>query len=143
MKTILFVFLFVFFIGNISNAQFGEAQSKRDIARFKAWHWYELSDAQSSKLVTLAKVVKESERRPLNVICADSDCRALAEDVVDAFVEAGWKVKFVSTLFSPPEVGLYCSGHVACQTLTIATGIKTHEYDGPKDVFTLVFGPKK
>ena len=119
--------------------------NNRVFARYKDWHWYELSDKQYAKLVATLKGVKAS--KDVNVECGDADCRALAEDIVDALNEAGWNAKLLSHYFLyrdiPIGTGLSCDGVVVCAALTSATGIKTKAYEGPPEVFTLAFGPKK
>ena len=126
-----------------ANFNFNFAQiSKRQDARWRAWHWYELTDEQYEKLTAALKTLPEGDRKPVKVACSDADCRALAEDVVDAFKDARWTVELYAVPYQT-QVGLWCSGIPACQAVTAATGIKTVPYDGPKDTVMLVFGPKK
>ena len=142
MKSILIAFVFVFAVSATANAQWAESITKRSQARYKAWHWYELSDEQYAKLVKTLSGLPRGDRKKVTVACADPNCHALAEDIVDAFDEAKWDVKLNNISFQT-QVGLWCSGIPVCAAVTAATGIKTHPYDGPKDTFMLVFGPKK
>jgi len=126
----------------MNNIGFAEAISKRQDSRWRAWHWYELTDGQYENLVAALKTLPEGDRKHVKVACSDADCRPLAEDMVDAFHEAGWDVELYGIAYQT-QVGLWCSGIPACQAVTAATGIKTVPYDGPKDTVMLVFGPKK
>jgi len=119
--------------------------NNRQLERYRKWHWYELNDNQYAKFVATLKGVTASKE--VKVECDNADCRPLAEDIVDALNEAGWKAHLLSHCFLyrdiPIGTGLSCDGAFLCAALTSATGIKTKAYEGPPAVFTLVFGPKK
>ena len=117
----------------------------RALERYRQWHWYELNDDQYAKLVATLRGIKAS--KSVNVECGDADCRPLAEDLVDALNEAGWKAELISHYFLYRDIpvgnGLSCDGAFLCAAITSSTGIKTKPYVGPPENFTLVFGPKK
>ena len=138
-KTVLLAFL----LTAPAVAAFGAAVTDRQSAQYKRWHWYELNDAQASKLAAALGAVGPAERQPVNVECADSDCRGLAKDFVDAFAAGGWQVRIIASGFIGNEPGLYCSDAAVCAVITKATGIKTKIFRGQLGLLTIVFGPKQ
>ena len=125
-----------------SGSSGGPPASARKSEQYKKWHWYELSDAQSMKMTTALKAIKN--RQVVNVLCNDPDCRDLAKDFVDAFDGAGWTAHMISSGFVGNDVGLHCSDKPTCDAITKATGIRTSPFaEVPPGVLTIMFGPKK